>query len=78
MALHSKWVDGNLVFYDGVTDCFKIRGSTGALVFGTTGVGCLAKEYYAETTGTAGVSYTGDGGVTGITIVKGIVTACSS
>ncbi len=79
MALHSKWVEGDLQFYDGNLNIFKIPGSTGAVAFGSTGVGCVASAYYAGTTGTPGVDSTGPAitvGSTGtITIVKGIITA---
>ena len=77
MALHSKWVEGNLQFYDGTLNIFKIPYSTGAVAFGSTGVGCVASAYYAGTTGTPGMDSTGAiTGTTGaLTIVKGIVTA---
>ena len=78
MALHSKWVNGNLVFYDGVTEIFKIRGRTGALAFGSTDTGCVAKEYYAGTTGTVGISIVATGEPLAWTVVKGIVTAVTT
>jgi len=77
MALHSKWVSGNLQFYDGTLNIFRIPGSTGAVAFGSTGVGCVAKDYYVGSTGTAGIDFTNKV-PTLITIVKGIVTACST
>jgi len=75
MALHSKWVEGNLQFYDGTLNIFKIPESTGAVAFGSTGVGCVASAYYAGTTGNVGVESSGARTVTTITVVKGIVTA---
>ncbi|MBA7547295.1 hypothetical protein ES705_39709 [subsurface metagenome] len=78
MALHSKWVEGNLQFYDGTLNIFKIPYSTGAVAFGSTGVGCVASAYYAGTTGTVGLDYSSTAGPTVFTIVKGIVTVCST
>lgn len=78
MALHSKWVDGNLQFYDGVLDIFRIPESTGAVAFGSTGVGCVAYDYYAESTGTAGISISATGEPLAWTVVKGLVTACAT
>ena len=79
MALHSRWVEGALEFYDGGLKNLKIRPSSGALCFGSTGVGCLAKKYYAETTGHAGISSSGarllTAGTASITIIQGLVTA---
>ena len=78
MALHSKWEDGNLIFYDGVLDNFRIRGSTGALVFGCTGVGCLAKDYYAGSTANVGITVDATGEPLAWNIVGGIITGCST
>ena len=78
MALHSKWVNGNLQFYDGTLGIFRIPESTGAVAFGSTGVGCVAYDYYAESTGTAGISVTATGEPLAFTIVKGIVTAVTT
>jgi len=75
MALHSKWVNGELVFYDDNLDIFTIPCSTGAVAFGSTGVGCVASAYYAGSTGTVGVSSSGARTLGTITIVNGIVTA---
>lgn len=77
-ALHSRWVDGDLEFYDGGLKNLKVRGSSGALCFGSTGVGCLAKAYYVGTTGTAGIDKTISTQVKTITVVKGLVTACTT
>jgi len=38
----------------------------------------VAKDYYAESTGTAGISITATGEPLAFTIVKGIVTACTT
>ena len=81
MALHTRWVDGALEFYDGGLKNFKIRPSSGAICFGSTGVGCLAKAYYAGSTGAAGTGVSSSGarlmtaGTASITVIKGIVTA---
>ena len=78
MALHSRWVDGSLEFYDGGLKNLKIRGSTDALCFGSTGVGCLAKAYYVGTTGAAGCDADTTGSILKLTVVKGIVTVCTT
>ena len=75
MALHSKWVNGELVFYDGTLEIFTIPESTGAVAFGSTGGGCGASAYYAGSTGTVGVSSSGSRTIATLTIVNGIVTA---
>jgi len=77
MTIHSKWENGNLQFYDGTTDLFRITASSGA-AFGSTGTGCVAKAYYVGTTGTAGASTTGSIIPGYITVTNGIVTACTT
>ena len=78
MALHSRWVEGALEFYDGGLKNFKIRPSSGALCFGSTGVGCLAKAYYVGSTATAGISSSGSRTLSAFTVVNGLVTAYST
>jgi len=71
LALHSKWVSGNLVFYD--------SASTGSVcTVSNSGSGFVATAYYAGTTGNVGMSTTGSIIPTHITVVNGIVTACIS
>jgi len=50
MALHTKWSSGDLIFYDGTQDIFRIKNSTGGIVEGEDGYG-LDYKYYGNSTG---------------------------
>jgi len=50
MALHSRWSSGDLIFYDGTQDIFRIKNGTGGIVVGEDGEGVDLK-FYGETTG---------------------------
>jgi hypothetical protein len=71
MALHSKWVSGNLEFYETST-------TDSVCTISKSGLGIVATNYYVGTTGTAGLSYTGIMPVLGITVVKGLVTSVTT
>jgi len=50
MALHSRWSSGDLIFYDGTQDIFRIKNGTGGIVVGKDDEGVDLK-FYGETTG---------------------------
>ncbi|MBA7575945.1 hypothetical protein ES708_17781 [subsurface metagenome] len=49
MALHTKWSSGDLIFYDGTQDIFRIKNSTGGIVVGTSGAG-VPYQFYGNIT----------------------------
>jgi len=49
-SLHSRWSSGDLIFYDGTQDIFRIKNSTGGLVVGEDDEGVDLK-FYGDTTG---------------------------
>jgi len=50
MAVHSKWSDGDLIFYDGTQEIFRIKDDTGGVVIGEDDEGVDFK-IYGDTTG---------------------------
>ena len=48
MALHSKWTEGTLEFYDGTQTVCIIPGSTGTFAFGSSGDG-MDVRFYGDT-----------------------------
>lgn len=50
MALHSRWSSGDLIFYDGTQDIFRVKNGTGGIVVGEDDEGVDLK-FYGETTG---------------------------
>ncbi len=48
MALHSKWTSGDLTFYDGTQDVFKIKDNDEGVIFGEDDEGVDVK-FYGET-----------------------------
>lgn len=49
MALHSKWSSGDLIFYDGTQDIFRIKDDTDGIVVGTSGAG-VPFQFHGEVT----------------------------
>lgn len=50
MSLHSKWVDGDLIFYDGTQDIMKVPKEGNVFEFGESGEGIDVK-FYGDTIG---------------------------
>lgn len=50
MALHTKWSSGDLIFYDGTQDIFRIKNSTGGMIVGESDEGVDFK-FFGDTTG---------------------------
>jgi len=49
MALSAKWLDGDLIFYDGIQEVYRIKNSTEGIVVGTTGAG-VPSQFHGEMT----------------------------
>ena len=77
MALNVKWVGGNQVYYDGVNTIMTIKKGSDGMLFNKVdcGASCEADAYTVG--GSAGCDASFSSTVTGITVVKGIVTAVS-
>ena len=48
--IHSRWYQGDLIFYDGTQDIMTIKDDTDGIIFGESGEGVDVK-IYGETTG---------------------------
>ena len=76
MTVHSRWTTGGLEFFK--------SGSTSSIATITeTGLGLMATNFYFGTTdyafgSTAGISFSTTAAVNTITVVRGIVTACTT
>lgn len=50
MALHTKWSSGDLIFFDGTQEIFRIKNSDEGIVAGESGEG-VDLTFYGDTTG---------------------------
>ena len=75
MSIHVKWVGGNQVYYDGANTIITIKQGADGVAFNKIdcGASCEADAYTVG--GSAGCDASYSSTVTGITVVKGIVTA---
>jgi hypothetical protein len=71
MALHSEWVSGSLRFYDSAT-------TDSILIVSKSGLGVIARQYYAGSTSNIGLSTTMTGPVLTMTVENGIVISATS